>query len=167
MEIKSEISRILDLDFIPYTVTPENFDIVKSVIPRKPGLYKISTNCPVEVLKTTGARMDKMHYNIEKRVLDSYNIPDNIINKQVEDQLYCIYNGHNKNLRQRFNEHFAGTQGTGCMALFQIEILKSYEWKFEYLNLNEVDGYKDSPLFRSILEQHLRTRDGWPILCAR
>jgi len=167
MEIKSEISRILNLKFIPHTVTPENFHSVKAEIPRQPGLYKISTNCPIEVLKTTGARMDKMHYNIEKRVLDSYNIPDNIITKQVENQLYCIYNGHNKNLRQRFNEHFAGTQGTGCMALFQIEILKGYEWKFEYLDLNTVDGYIDSPLFRSILEQHLRVKDGWPILCAR
>jgi hypothetical protein len=32
------------------------------------------------------------------------------------------------------------------MALFQIEILKGYEWKFEYLDLNTVDGYIDSPL---------------------
>jgi hypothetical protein len=71
MESKSEISRILDHDFVPHTVTPENFHTVKAAIPRQPGLYKISTNCPIEVLKTTEPAENKMHYNIEKRVLDS------------------------------------------------------------------------------------------------
>ena len=45
-----------------------------------------------------------------------------------------MYNGQAGKLRQRASEHFKGSKGTGCLALFNIHTLKGNKWSFMYLD---------------------------------
>lgn len=94
-------------------------------------------------------------------------IPTDFTINQKSDEMYCVYNGHHHNLRQRLSEHFSGSRGTGCLALFELERLRDFNWTFQYLDLSTIDNYTDSKVFRTLLEQHLRVRTGWPILCGQ
>jgi hypothetical protein len=165
--MKSIIEHIFTGNWKSLEVNFEDFARIKSNVPRKPGMYSILTNTPKHVLKQFNIRNDKMHYNLNKKIEISENIPDSLRINQVENEIYCVYNGHHHNLRQRLTEHFVGTKGTGCLALFEIQELRNYAWKYEYYNLSEIIDYKDSKVLRTLIEQQIRCKSGWPILCSQ
>jgi hypothetical protein len=150
-------------------VNPEstNIDELSLGIDRVPGLYSIFTNAPKEILSSTGIRNDSKHYNLTNKIFESDQIPSINVISQKDQNLYCVYNGHSSLLRQRFREHFNGTNGTACLAIFEIEILREYNWQFRYLNLSIIPEYIDSKIYRTLLEQHHRQQLGWPILCSQ
>lgn len=161
------IDEIVSHNWNGISVTFNTFDKIRNTISRTPSLYAIYTDTPKEVLKKIGKRNDTKHYNLQQKVKASELIPEAFTIKQNNQELYCVYNGHCHNLRQRFVEHFKGTKGTGCLALFEIKELQKYKWRFDFLELNNIEGYSDSKLYRTILEQHLRVKSGWPILCSQ
>jgi hypothetical protein len=134
-------------------------------ISNKPGLYMIFSNVPADELKSIGELDIDGAYNIPKRVMDFEEIPKSLVINQDKNDLYCIYIGHQKNLRQRCKEHFNGSEGTACLSLFNYGKLRIYKWEFHYFELSNLDGYVDSKLHRNILESHLRVKFGWPCLC--
>jgi hypothetical protein len=134
-------------------------------ISNKPGLYMIFSNVPANELKDIGTLEIKGSYNIPNRVIDFEGIPKSLVISQDKDELYCVYIGHQKNLRQRCKEHFNGSKGTACLSLFNYSKLRNYKWEFHYFELSNLDGYVDSKLHRNILESHLRVKFGWPCLC--
>jgi hypothetical protein len=161
------INRILNRPWIRIEIGFENIMDQIITVPRRPGLYSISTNTPKEILAQFGNRNDIKHYNLSNKIIASNQIPEIFTINQNQQELYCIYNGHHGNLRQRLIEHFVGTSGTACLALFELELLRDFNWRFDYLSLTEIEDYLDSKIFRTFLEQHLRARTGWPILCSQ
>jgi hypothetical protein len=148
---------------ITYT---SDFKIHES-IPNKPGLYMIFSSASSSVLKGLEQPSVKGAYDIKKRIIDSEKIPKTFLINQTKDQLYCIYIGHQKNLRQRCQEHFKGSKGTACLSIFNHIPLREFEWEFHYFELSQLDAYDDSKLLRNILESQLRVKFGWPLLCAQ
>ena len=144
----------------------KNFKTEISKIPNTIGIYRIYTNCPQSILKTVNARLDLAHNNFEKKINETDKLPKDIITKQYNSEMYCIYNGMAENLRARATSHFKGTKGTGCLAIFETSIHLRFEWKFEYLELNKTASYIDSKIFRTYLERLDRNIIGWPILCS-
>lgn len=165
--MQSLTTKILEGPWKSIKLTPENLEDLRTTVPRQPGLYAIYTTAPKNELRKFGARKEKKHYNLKKKIAESELLPQELIIHQKENKSYCVYNGHTYNLRQRMSEHFKGSKGTGCLALFQLEPLRKYDWTFKYLDLTEVDGYEDSKIYRTLLEQHLRIKKGWPILCSQ
>lgn len=143
----------------------DGLDAIWEQIPRSPGVYKIYTNTPVDALGRFGQRNDRAHYNLQTRINESTFIPDSGRIIQEDDGLYCVYNGHAAILRQRATEHFRGNRGSHGLAIFELNDLQNYEWYFEFLNLNLVEDYQDSKLYRTYLEQIHRALIGWPVLC--
>lgn len=164
-----DILHILDFaNWKTINVTTENINFECSKLFRKPGLYQIETNTPLSVLSHIETRADKSHYNIAKKVKESEILHDDFkILPKNENEMYIVYSGHASLLRQRFKEHFIGSQGTACLALFEIETLKNYDWRFSYFDLSTIENYTDSKLVRTFLEQRHRTNIGWPILCSQ
>lgn len=136
-------------------------------IPRKPGIYQIATNASKEVLSKFGPREDRSHYNLYKKISESDKLPEGLKILQKGTEKYIVYTGHSHNLRQRFREHFQGSKGTGCLALFQLEELRAFDWFFSFNQLNAIENYYDSKLYRTFLEQKYRAMIGWPILCSQ
>lgn len=136
-------------------------------IPGKPGIYEIATNTPKSVLSQYGSRKDKKHYDLNKKILASEVLPDLHKIIQKDNNQYVVYTGHSYNLKQRFREHFKGSKGTACLALFQLEELRKYKWSFSFNQLKGVEDYNDSKLYRTFLEQRHRANIGWPILCSQ
>ena len=116
----------------------QSFTSLKEELPRAPGVYRIYTTCPESILEKIALRTSKGHYNFNSKIIASRQIPAEFRISQKENNPYCIYNGHTYNLRQRINEHFIGTKGTGCLAIFTSNELKDYEWYIEYLPLNSL-----------------------------
>lgn len=164
-----DIQHILDFAKWPsISVSPENVDTEKSKLLRKAGLYQIETNTPVSVLRQIETRKDKSHYNIGKKVKESEKLHDDFkILPKNDNEMYIVYSGHASLIRQRFIEHFVGSQGTACLALFEIETLIDYDWRFSYFDLSTIENYNDSKLVRTFLEQRHRANIGWPILCSQ
>ena len=82
--------------------------------------------------------------------------------------MYCVYIGHQKNLRQRFSEHFIGSKGTGCLSLSKYRELSKQKWRFHYFEIFDLNkNIQDSNMLRTILENNIRAHFGWPILCAK
>ncbi len=144
-------------------------DIVRIAlgIPRKPGIYQISTNASKEVLSQFGPRDDKNHYNLNKKITESDKLPNGLKILQKGNEKYVVYTGHSYNLRQRFREHFQGSKGTGCLAVFQLERLRAFNWFFSLNQLGGIENYYDCKLYRTFLEQKYRAKIGWPILCSQ
>lgn len=140
---------------------------IPEAIPSKPGLYMILSNVPSSKLKELKPLSIKGAYDISKRIFESENIPKALLINQSKDELYCIYIGHQKNLRQRCKEHFQGYNGTACLSIFNHITLREFEWEFHYFELSQLDNYNDSKLLRNILESQLRAMLGWPLLCAQ
>lgn len=136
-------------------------------IPGKPGIYQIATNTPKSVLSQFGSRQDTKHYNLNKKISASDMLPDLHKIVQKGDDQYVVYTGHSYNLKQRFREHYRGSKGTGCLALFQLEELRKYKWSFSFNQLKGINDYNDSKLYRTFLEQRYRAKIGWPILCSQ
>lgn len=165
--MNSAVNKILNHKWVSINVTFDNFNELKTTVLRQPGLYSISTNTPREILRQFGMRNDIKHYNLKNKVNASDNIPIDLTIRQKDNNLYCVYNGHHHNLRQRFTEHFIGSRGTGCLALYELKRLRQFNWTFEYLVLTNINNYIDSKVYRTFLEQHLRVKTGWPILCGQ
>ncbi len=161
------IEEILNNHWKKIEVKFDDFYSITQKVPRKPGLYSISTNAPPEVLKQYGKRNDPKHYNLKKKIIASDLIPEKLKIRQNNNEEYIVYNGHHGTLRQRLSEHFKGSNGTGCLALFRIENLRNYEWFFNYIDLSQIEEYEDNKLIRTYLEQKHRNNIGWPILCGQ
>ncbi|MGJ8735028.1 hypothetical protein [Zobellia laminariae] len=146
-----------------------SIDLILKKIPTSPGIYTISTNTATEILSSFEEREDPMHYNLSKKVKASSYLPARFRIMQHDDFPYVIYSGHSYRLRQRAREHFKGSKGTGCLAVFNLENLRGYDWSFRYLETSfMLEDYKeDSILFRTVLEQRLRVEMGWPLLCSQ
>ncbi|WP_010182652.1 hypothetical protein [Aquimarina agarilytica] len=162
-----QINEVLANNWRTIDVEYSNFNDVLKDIPSQPGIYKIRTNTTKEILREFGARKDPKHYNLRKKVIASDAIPNSIKITQQANSQYVVYSGHSFSLKQRFREHFRGSKGTGCLALFQLEKLRDFKWSFQFISLNEVAGYNDSKLYRTYLEQHQRINMEWPILCSQ
>lgn len=138
-------------------------------VPTTPGVYFISTNTPEEILRSCEKREDPKHYNLSKKVNESRQLPDECKIMQNGDNPYVVYSGHSYRLRQRASEHFKGANGTGCLAIFKLKDLRNYNWSFHFLETSFLlpESKTDSSLFRTFLEQKLRSVIGWPILCSQ
>lgn len=137
-------------------------------LPSTPGLYMIETTTPIDIFTKLGKPNVNGRVNIRSRVLLSSTIKGNLLIKVKKKQFYCVYIGHQQNLRQRFKEHFYGSKGTGCLAIFRYKKLREFKWRFYYFELSSINSdFMDSPLLRTILECKLRSHFGWPILCAK
>lgn len=145
----------------------EDFEKIKKMIPSKPGIYLIKTNAPTQELVKVEVRNDPKHYNFKKKIEEVLKLPVQIVIQEDLKNGYVVYNGHQGNLKQRFNEHFKGTKGTGCLSIFENKNLKDYDWWFEYFECSNIEGYCDSKLYRTYLEQYHRNKIGWPILCSQ
>jgi len=68
-------------------------------IPSKPGIYMIVTNTPTNILENlTKINVDGA-YDIPKRVKTSTLLPNRLTINQISDEPYCVYIGHQKNLK--------------------------------------------------------------------
>ncbi|KIA90492.1 hypothetical protein [Kaistella jeonii] len=135
-------------------------------VERKPGIYQIKTTTPISALSICEKRSDKAHCKFKIKITESLKLKSLTIPEDLENG-YVVYTGHQKYLRQRCKEHFIGSNGTGCLNLFEIEEFRNYKWWFEYLEVEKFVGFEDSKLFRTYLEQLHRANIGWPILCSQ
>lgn len=86
---------------------------------RKSGIYQIKTNAPIDILSKYGKkRKDNAHYNFQKKIKESLQLQSLIVPEDLENG-YVVYTGHQAYLRQRCKEHFIGSQGTGCLNIFE------------------------------------------------
>lgn len=159
-------NNILDQNWVSIEIIYSDLDNLLLQIPRKPGLYEIRTNTPKNVLESFSARNDENHYNFNRKITLSNTLPESYKISQNKNNPYTIYNGHHAILRQRASEHFKGSRGTSCLAVFELEFLRDYIWFFRYLDLSEIENYNDNKLLRTYLEQMHRSKIGWPILCS-
>lgn len=130
------------------------------------GIYRIKTTTPLSQLSMYGERKDKAHYNFKKKIQESVQLKNLIIQENIQEG-YIVYTGHQKSLRQRCKEHFTGSRGTGCLNIFEFEELREYQWWFEYIEVDSFPYLKDSKLIRTYLEQLHRANIGWPVLCSQ
>lgn len=150
-----------------FKITSNDFEDIKKNIPRSPGIYQIKTDAPINELLKVQDRKDPNHYNFKKKIDEALKLPNALIIQEDTLNGYIVYTGHQANLRQRFNEHFKGTKGTGCLSIFENENLQAYNWWFEYFDCSNIIEYNDSKLYRTFLEQFHRNKIGWPILCSQ
>jgi hypothetical protein len=137
-------------------------------IPNEAGLYMIFTNTP----KSTFQKLEFINKNgavdFNNRIKLSQSIPSELLIIQSNRNMYCVYIGHQNNLRQRFSEHFKGSKGTGCLSLSDYKVLSKQKWKFYYFEISNLEkNIRDSNMLRTILENNIRAHFGWPILCAK
>ena len=147
-------------------------DSWRESIPAKAGWYLIKTNTPIAVLKSVGRPKYKSHINIPETINNISMLQDSgiaIIQSDHED--YVVYNGEAKNLKARAREHERGHPKTYCLGLSNYETLRSYKWTFCYVVVSTVKffqiGDKLLRVARVAVEQGLRAKNGWPILCRK
>lgn len=143
------------------------YDTRQIEVPATGGVYKITTNAPIEVLKTVGNRIDKNHYNFQKKITESNSLISDLVIQEDIVNGYVVYIGHQANLKQRVREHFFGSKGTGCLNIFESEVLRQYKWYFEYIEVEDIKGFTNTKLSRVYLEQSVRFISGWPVLCSQ
>jgi hypothetical protein len=137
-------------------------------LPNAPGLYMIFTNTPKSVFQKLEFINQKGAVNFNRRIKFSESVPNELLINQSKREMYCVYIGHQKNLRQRFSEHFIGSKGTGCLSLSKYKELSEQKWKFFYFEISNLKNIvQDSNMLRTILENNIRAHFGWPILCAK
>ncbi len=143
------------------------FENKRTLIPPTGGVYKIITDAPVKELMKIGERIDRKHYNFNKKITEANELNQNLIIQEDSQNGYVVYIGHQAKLQQRVREHFWGSKGTGCLNIFESEELRQYKWYFEYIEVSEIEGIENSKLSRVYLEQVVRFISGWPILCSQ
>jgi hypothetical protein len=137
-------------------------------IPNKAGLYMIFTNTPKSVFQKLVPINKKGAVDFNNRIKLSESTPNELLILQINRYMYCVYIGHQKNLKQRFSEHFKGSTGTGCLSLSKYKVLSEQKWKFYYFEISNLEkNIQDSNMLRTILENNIRAHFGWPILCAK
>jgi hypothetical protein len=137
-------------------------------LPTSSGWYAIKTDIPISVLQRLGKPKSKdYHTDIPKTIEEIKDLMQyGLVIEQKNDELYMIYNGRAKNIRARAKEHFCGCDKTYCLCLKQYPAIWDYKWYFYYYPISNL-GFKqkDSKMFRQIVEEGWRTKNGWPILC--
>lgn len=159
----------LESKWVTVLVDIDNFEEIRLKLPTKPGIYEIRTTAPISVLSklpVENKRIDAAHCNFREKIKNSKTLESLYIQEDVING-YVVYTGHQKSIRQRCKEHFKGSQGTGCLHFFEFEELREYDWWFDYLEVKHFEGFEDSNLFRTYLEQLHRANIGWPILCSQ
>jgi hypothetical protein len=73
----------------------------------------IFTNTPKKVFQKLEFINKKGAVDFNSRIKFSESVPHELLMIQSNRDMYCVYIGHQKNLRQRFSEHFIGSKGTG------------------------------------------------------
>lgn len=165
--MNADLNQIINNTWVSCPVNYNNFNSIKGSVPRSPGIYTISTDASIMMLRQIETRMDSKHYNFNNKIDKALTVTGNIIIHQVAEEQYIVYSGHAQCLRQRLVEHFEGADGTAGLAVFREAHLHDYQWTFSYLNLALIENYIDSKLFRTIIEQYHRAKIGWPILCGQ
>ncbi len=148
-------------------VNKTNLDVCLSKIPSEPGLYLIYTNASLSTLRKTKKPKDDMHYDISRKIKNSDSLPKGFKISRSTGQLYIVYSGHAQSLRQRAREHFKGSKGSGCLAIFTHSSLRKCKWSFRFATTSELGFENDSKILRTSLEQKLRSKIGWPALCSQ
>jgi hypothetical protein len=141
-----------------------------STIPAKPGWYVITTNMPIELLKTLNPPQHKAHINIPRVVESASSLYTlNIAIRQSGKEHYVVYNGEASNLKARAREHIRGHAKTYCLCLSEYEIVRQYEWRFCYATASSCcrELHITSKALRLAVEQGWRAKHGWPILCGK
>ncbi|MDM1501912.1 hypothetical protein HX071_06820 [Myroides marinus] len=164
--MKNEIVSFLS-DSVNWRKVLITYDNRKNDVPAKGGVYKIITNAPVEVLKKVTNRIDKKHYDFYKKITESTSLVKELVIQEDLVDGYVVYIGHQANLKQRVREHFFGSKGTGCLNIFEGEVLRQYKWYFEYVEVADIEGFTNTKLSRVYLEQSVRFISGWPVLCSQ
>jgi hypothetical protein len=153
------------------TCIPIDFnDSSWSIIPAKPGWYVITTNMPIEHLRTLAPPQHKAHINIPRTIESASSLYMlNIAIKQSENEHYVVYNGEAYNLKARAREHICGHAKTYCLCLSEYEIVRQYEWRFCYATVSSCcrEPHSTSKSLRLAVEQGWRAKHGWPILCGK
>lgn len=148
-----------------------NYDEIQEIassLSRKPALYQIQTDTPINIFHQIHTRSNDKYYKISEKIINSFSLEDDFKILPINDgDMYTVYSGHTSLLRQRFNEHFKGSRGTGCLAIYEEVILRDFNWSFTYIDLESTENYTDSELVRTFLEQRHRANIGWPILCSQ
>lgn len=138
-------------------------------IPAEPGWYAIETNTPLSVLKKLKTKRDiGKRYKLSNRITDAtYLIDTNLIIAQdAPDRNYVVYSGEHADLKARAREHTHGSKGTGCLCLHLYPSIQKYNWRFLYRTCEiHVPGCGGNKGLRTLLEQHWRAINGWPVLC--
>ena len=139
-------------------------------IPTTCGVYKVYTIARLNQLahkrEIKDEDLDDKDYNFKEKIEAASAIPEKYRTKRKIDVggqvLMEVYNGQSYNLRQRIKEHLLGVKGNGCIAA--LNGYQDYVWHFRYFNLSNYKN-SDNQVFRNFLEQKLRAKYGWPILC--
>lgn len=130
------------------------------------GFYWIYTNLPINELKNASNPANNAHVDIRGLAVMHEGI-NNIIN-QIDDNLWCIYNGKGKRLRDRIVAEFTNTSGkTGKLAILRCFDEQSFKVKYVSCGVSSSITQITMPYLQ--LEKHLerlwRLHIGWPILC--
>lgn len=147
---------------------------VRAGIPRKHGLYFISTTAPIDVIakqelwgheyptKKKGSLVPVKNYNLAARC-----------RRRTEElagywNTAHVYSGLATNLQARAREHTLPDPGTGALALARYPALKRYSWSFSFLTVEQfMPDCKDPRVLLHLGEQIWRAQNGWPVLCAK
>jgi hypothetical protein len=127
----------------------------------------IYCNVPLYEFETLRRLKNRGAIDISERVKKGKHLCSDLIIEENTSKNYCVYIGHQKNLKRRINEHFKGSNGTGCLSIFKHQKLRAYKWKVLFYEINKDRQLEDSNIFRTIIENNLRSKFGWPILCAK
>lgn len=127
----------------------------------------IYSNVPVAELETLRKLKVAGAVNIKERVSNANNLCSHLIIEENIENKYCLYIGHQKDLRRRIKEHFNGSRGTGCLSIFKYNKLKKFKWEVYFYDFKKMNGLVDCNLTRTIFENKIRSKFGWPILCAK
>jgi hypothetical protein len=145
-----------------------NNDKWRENIPSKPGWYYITTNAPIEELKSVGDHKYKAHINIRETINNNANLIKLGFAIIQSECLYVVYNGEAKNLKARAKEHICGHEKTFCLGLTNYPILREYSWLFNYASESTCSSINsEDKATRVLFEQLWRAKNGWPILCKK
>jgi hypothetical protein len=144
-------------------------DSWRNAIPGEPGWYLITTNTPIDVLKSIGSPKYPAHINIPQSIKNVSVLLDlGIAIRQAEDEDWVVYNGEAENLKARAREHEKGHAKTYCLGLSNYEALHKYRWRFYYTATSSCKNLNNAgKLLRLAVEQGWRAKHGWPVLCSK
>jgi len=145
-------------------------DSWRRVIPDEPGWYLITTNTPINILKSIGSpKYPAHHINIPKSIENASVLYDlGVTIRQAKDEDWVVYNGEAEHLKARAREHEKGHQETNCLGLSNYEVLRRYRWSFCYTAISSCKSLNNGgKLLRLAVEQGWRAKHGWPILCSK
>lgn len=145
---------------------------------KQEGIYFIKTNFSNNELSEYGKTKENKHYDYEDRISKNRKkINVNFIPQVDNEGFIIVYNGENKNIRNRIQSHFNSYSGNACLAINErnthgkTNLVVNNRWKFAYLHLSDIKKLKDllnktgNKEIRIILENAWRYKKGWPVLC--